>query len=185
MRIFSKIKAFFMFKGKSVEMELNAAKIFSDKIILHPTDDTAHAFCVKTKNIDIFINNGEELQEDDVLVLDTQKKDNLPNEVIEDDLKKTEKTNREHLHPLTLARQSFKKRRFSIMLYPEEYDRLMENINSNGYKKTEYFLACVNAAKKQNMSYLYNRYISDHKKRKLEERNIINQLKKAKEQNVD
>lgn len=106
-----------------------------------------------------------------------QKIDQQQNSIIKEKDKSTNIRQNEHTHPLILARKSFVKKRFSIMLYPEEYDALMENIKTNGYRKTEYFLACVNAAKKQNMNSLYNRYLSDHKKRKIEERNLINQIK--------
>ena len=91
----------------------------------------------------------------------------------------------DYTHPLMLKRNTYIKKKFSIMLYPEEYEALMENIKSNGYKKTEYFLACVNAAKKQNMSSLYKHYITDHQKRKIEERNIINQIKQANLHNIN
>ncbi len=191
MKLFSKLRAFFKFKGESVEMDLSAAKINKDHILLHPADDPLHAFCISTKTIDLFINNGEELQEEDVLILDTEKVRKLEqkieqqqNSIIKEKDKSIDSVPN-YNHPLMLKRNSYIKKKFSIMLYPEEYEALMENIKSNGYKKSEYFLACVHAAKKQNMSSLYKHYITDHQKRKIEERNIINQIKQADLHNVN
>lgn len=115
MKLFSKLIAFSKFKGESVEIDLRVAKISKNNILLHPADESLHAFCISTKTIDLLVNNEEDLQEEDVLILDTEK-----------------------------------------------------------LKKSECFLACINTAKKQNMSSLYKHYIADHQKRKKEERNIIN-----------
>ena len=51
------------------------------------------------------------------------------------------------------------------MLYQDEYDTLMENITQHGYKKAEYFLACMNSAKKQSFESTYKKYHEDHIKR--------------------
>lgn len=39
----------------------------------------------------------------------------------------------------------------SMRLYPDKYEFLMDSIEEKGYKKTEYLLACVAAAKKKSM----------------------------------
>lgn len=57
------------------------------------------------------------------------------------------------------------KRKFTFMVYQDEYDMLMENIVNKGYKKAEYFLACVTAAKKQSWEKEYKNFTTSHKER--------------------
>ena len=57
------------------------------------------------------------------------------------------------------------KKRFSVLLYPDEYEMLLQNTQEKGYKKTEYFLACMTAAKKQSMEAVCKRYAAEHKER--------------------
>ena len=63
-----------------------------------------------------------------------------------------------------------KKKIVSISLYEDEYDMLMDNINANGYQKTEYLLACVSAAKKNSLDATYRRYTEEHKERRTADR---------------
>lgn len=46
----------------------------------------------------------------------------------------------------------------------------MEIINSNGYRKAEYLLACVHAAKKKSMETVYNQYYDAHRERRKADR---------------
>ena len=58
----------------------------------------------------------------------------------------------------------------SMRLYPEEYEFLMAAIEEKGYKKTEYLLACVAAAKKKSMESNYQKYYADRLRRRKEQR---------------
>lgn len=58
----------------------------------------------------------------------------------------------------------------SFRLYPEEYDMLMTNIQTHGYRKTEYLLACIAAAKKNSMEATYKQYFAAHQERRKAER---------------
>ena len=49
-----------------------------------------------------------------------------------------------------------------MRLYQEEYEMLMENIQVNGYKKTEYLLACMAAANKNSMQTAYRKCYTEH-----------------------
>lgn len=53
----------------------------------------------------------------------------------------------------------------------------MDSINANGYRKTEFLLACVSAVKKNSMEATYKKYINDHKARRDAERVAILQAK--------
>lgn len=58
----------------------------------------------------------------------------------------------------------------SMRLYPEEYEFLMAAIEEKGYKKTEYLLACVAAAKKKSMESNYQKYYAERLRRQKERR---------------
>ena len=69
------------------------------------------------------------------------------------------------------------KKRFSILLYEDEYEMIMNAIEENGYKKAEYLLACMTAAKKNSMESTYKKFLSERTERKKIERK---EMKKAK-----
>ena len=54
----------------------------------------------------------------------------------------------------------------SFSLYPEEYEMLMDNIRESGFKKTEFLLGCVFAAKKNSMEATCQKYTIEHKARR-------------------
>ena len=54
-------------------------------------------------------------------------------------------------------------KKVSFSVYPEEYDMLMKSIHESGYKKTEFLLGCVAAAKKNSMEATCRRYAIEHK----------------------
>lgn len=164
MKIVNKIKAFFKFKAEPQEIELSGAEIRNKGVFLHPIDDPKHVFFVKSNLVDIFINNNEELREEDITILDkeivngndTEGGENTENITVE---------KRTVTRPLSYAHYMPSKKRFTIMLYQDEYDMLMDNINKHGYKKAEYFLACVHAAKKQSWDKEYKNIATTHKER--------------------
>lgn len=164
MNILKRITAFFTIKGKKEKMELEAAEVNRDGIILHPTSDPEHSFFVKTDEVEIHINPLSELSDDDILVIDNDKKKDKK----EVEKKKNENPASPDLHyvrPKALSHFMPSKKRFSVMLYPDEYDMLMKTIKENGYKKVEYFLACMTSAKKQSLSSEYKHYTMNHAKR--------------------
>lgn len=61
-------------------------------------------------------------------------------------------------------------RTVSMKLYQDEYDFLMATIEANGYKKTEFLLACVTAAKKKSMETNYQKYYAERLRRRREQR---------------
>lgn len=58
----------------------------------------------------------------------------------------------------------------SMRLYPEEYEFLMSSIEEKGYKKTEFLLTCVAAAKKKSMETNYQKYYTERMRRRKEQR---------------
>ena len=59
-----------------------------------------------------------------------------------------------------------KKKSFTVMLYPDEHEKLMRLIKDNGYKKVEYILACIDSAKKTSMEANYKRLTEEHARRR-------------------
>ncbi len=171
MKISSKIRALFNFKGEAHEITLAAAEIKNDKIFLHPEDDPKHTFMIKTKSIDILIEPNEEVDEENITIIDNKKARSKKDGESEPYFK----PNSNNVRQFSLSRYLTKKKRMSILLYPEEYDMIMDNIKNHGYKKTEYFLACVKSAKKQSVDSAYKYYTKFYKEKRSED------IKKAKE----
>ena len=183
MNIIKKIFAYFTIKGETKQMELAAAEIRQKGALLHPAADPEHTFFVNYESIDIIINPEGELNEENIKVTDrktiTQERNNV--------VKSKERSNpRTKYGPFSDAAYMPEKRRFSIMVYQDEYDMLMEAIVNKGYKKAEYFLACVTAAKKQSWEKEYKNFTTSHKERYKNDKlaaqqAVADKLKKQKE----
>lgn len=168
MKLFQKIRAFFTIKGTQHEMQLKAAEVKGKGIFLHPADDKEHIFFIKSKDVDIFINPEDELTEEDISIIDAKTLEREKATLAEES-QKGEKTNNSK-QKRTVLGSMFSKKRFSVMLYADEYDMLMEQIKKHGYKRAEYFMACVTSAKKQSFDSLYKKYTTDHKDRQKSEK---------------
>lgn len=166
MELLHKIRAFFSIKGKIQELYLSSAEIKKDKVFLHPVDDPLHTLCVKSKAVEIFINPEDEVLEENIDIIDTPKNNST------DSKKKfpKNKLDNHQKHPSNLIPNYItKKKRISILLYPEEYDMIINQIQSHGYKKTEYFLACAKAARQTSLDSAYKYYTKFHKQKKAED----------------
>lgn len=184
MSIINKIRAFFTFKGEEKEMELSSAEVNPKGVFLHPIDDPKHIFFVKSESVDIFINPDAEISEEDITTVDKETIPTPPSADNSNIISKPEFTpdadnsdeKYAHIRPLALSKFMPSKKRFSVLLYPDEYDMLIKHINDNGYKKAEYFMACITSAKKQSMEATYKKYTRDHKQR---HRSDLNEAKRA------
>lgn len=58
-------------------------------------------------------------------------------------------------------------KKVTFTLYQDEYELLMNNIKDNGYKKTEFLLACVTSAKKKSMESTYRKWENSRHERQL------------------
>lgn len=183
MKIIKKIFAYFTIKGEKQQMELAAAEIRQKGAFLHPAADPEHTFFVNFDSVGIIINPEGELKEDDIHTVDRK---------IITNQKNSPSSPRHHISPnrkyglFSEASYMPIKKRFTIMVYQDEYDMLMENIVKKGYKKAEYFLACVTASKKQSWEKEYKNFTTTHKERykndKLAAQQIVaEELKKQKQ----
>lgn len=160
-----------------------------NKIFLHPANDPKHTFCMNFKEVGIIIDPEEEVNEEDVLVINTEKI-KTENNLSESKDKENESAKDVIIRPIALKKFMPKKKRFTVMVYPEEYDMLMDNIVSNGYKKAEFLLACVTSAKKQSWESAYKHYTLFHQSRRktdiaearrAQEEDFFNRKKQAEE----
>lgn len=125
--------------------------------------------------MDILIDSSEDISESDIEIIDAKKhaaqrqQERLARE------NAAQASRRHNKITLDYARPQMKK--VSFTLYPDEYESLMDNIKANGYRKTEFLLACVSSAKKNSMEATYKKYITDHKARRDAERVAIQQAK--------
>jgi len=175
MKLFNKIKAFFRFGGHCAEIEVSAAEVKKGKVYLHPIDEPERTYCIKSDDISLIISPNKEITEEDVEIIENTKtgkeKDKQKEENNETKERKTRSGGNSHWD------NPYKMRKMTISLYSDEYDALMDNIKSNGYRKTEFLLACVECAKKNSMEATYKRYTQEHKRRKVEARMAMKEMK--------
>ena len=190
LNILTKIKAFFNFKGQEIEMDLSSAEVRQERVYLHPVNEPELVYSVKAKAVHMFIDPEEDVEEIKVQQIAPK---NAPQQASNTASKidappqtnmKTQNSSssggerginwKKHNEKL---RAPFVKKRFSIMLYEDEYESIMAAIEENGYKKAEYLLACVMSAKKNSMESTYNKFVYNHAERRKIERE---ELKKAK-----
>lgn len=173
MKLMQKIKAFFRINGQGAELEVSSAEIKQGKVFLHPANDSARTVCIRTQAVDIIINPSSELQEDDIEIFDTPTKKTPPTvEAPEPPRPRitnaaSNVTSQQHNAPDTLLPNYMPQmKRVSFSLYPDEYEMLMSQLKNNGYRKTEFLLACISAAKKNSMEATYRKYTAEHKERR-------------------
>lgn len=170
MRLFSKIKAFFQYRGQPAELDVSAAEIKNGHVYLHPVDDTSKVYRIRSNAVDILVSPHEDIHEEDLEILEIKRPKTSPTGKKGPDTLSTQAPDAQKASPHTgsvptqsskVFHQSMKKLTFT--LYPEEYEMIMSNIKENGYKKTEFLLACVSSAKKNSMQANYQRYTAARK----------------------
>lgn len=183
MRIMSKIKALFQFRGKAAELEVSSVEIKQGMVFLHPVNEPDRIVCIKSNAVDVVISPHEDIRERDVQIIDLAKR----KKTVSIDGKKAQSSNSMEQQPeitserektdadMSLERKPLshfmpKKKVISISLYEDEYDMLMDNIKASGFQKTEYLLGCVDAAKKNSMDAACRRYTIKHKERRTADR---------------
>ena len=178
MNVLAKIRALFTHKDEPKEMTLAAAEIRNNKVYLHPADDASTTICMKASSVDIHINPGTSLRDRDFLIfhsrnlqerklLDVPQGEAAAQEITPDKKSPHSFTPADNAGRAPQAeRYKSPMKTISFRVYPEEYDALMETINSNGYRKAEYLLACVYAAKKKSMESVYVQYYDAYQERR-------------------
>ena len=186
MKILNKIIAIFKVKNESVEMNLKAAEIKEGKAFLHPVGEDNMTYIVPSDDVSIILKNSRNLDEQDIIVY--QKPDK------KSDKKKIEfDKNKKVVEKITPPKKvdffpegkrikfdlsQFKRKSFTIQLYPEEYERITSVIKEYGYKREEFVLACVNKANKRTVTAECKRIKKDHVQKKEQVDSIIKEQEK-------
>ena len=160
MKIIKKLKALFFKDDRPISLDLAAAEIKEGRAYLHPKEDRTITYLVKSDDIEVRLSKGKSLTDKDIMIIGKRKKaekepgkpeDKIP----KPDIKKnsTIKTN-DPSDPGNVVYDfsRFKKKTFSVSLYPEEYDRLVDTIQKSGYKRSEFILASSVSATEKRMA---------------------------------
>ena len=169
MKIIKKLKAFFCKNNEPVELDLVAAEIKEGRAYLHTKGEEPATFLVRSNDIEIRLSKDASLREVDVLQIkeksaEGQKKENQK-EQAEKQKMATKKASAAEPAPVD---ERFKKRVFSVSVYPEEYDMLVESVKAYGYKRADFVLACVNTASKGSMEKAHKKIVKTHRAMLLE-----------------
>ena len=177
MKLFSKIRALFKLNGKEEIIELESAEVKQGVVYLHPLHDKDHTLRIKTDAVDLILNPSGEISEDDIWVKDNDKagNKNKDKEKSSGSGKRSSDNSSPRLpkaSPVPSDKNTFpfQKRKFTFMVYEDEYEALTDYLKSNGYTRAEYFLACLTATKKKSMDSTYKDIANERKKRRAEEK---------------
>ena len=166
MKIINKIKAFFFHQEEPVELDLIAAEIKEGKAFLHPRGEENVTYLIRSDDIEITLSKGRSLNPKDILK--TKPKSKEPEKDAKQPSTKDPKSDRTSIPPLETTQAAtdefdrFKKKKFVVSLYPDEYDSIMSSMKEYGFKRADFVLACVNSAAKGTMEKAHTKIIKSH-----------------------
>ena len=174
------MKALFFKDDHPVSLELAAAEIKEGRAYLHPKEDRTITYLVKSDDIEVRLSKGKSLTDKDILLIGKRKKsekdptkakENTPKQ--DADKKPTPKT-KDPSDPgnIIFDHSRFKKRTFSVSLYPEEYDQLIDTIQKSGYKRSEFILASSVSATEKRLASAQKKVVIARKELRKEEKEL-------------
>ena len=174
MKIINRIKAFFRKNDETVELDLVAAEIRSGKAFLHTKGEESMTYLVRANDVEIWLNKDVSLRDIDIMTIkEKPKKDPNPtqqNKAVTDPNQTAENgSGQDVLYDL----DRFKKRKFVISVYPEEYEAINATIKEYGYKRADFVLACVSTATKGTMEKAHKRIVKSHREIVLEQQALV------------
>lgn len=89
----NKIRAIFSINGNGVVIDLHSAEIKKGQAYLHPEDNEKITYVVKVSTTDILLNDGVDIPEEDVRIIEGTKSTTSVDEIDEDILSVEEKKN--------------------------------------------------------------------------------------------
>lgn len=89
----NKIRAIFSINGNGVVIDLHSAEIKKGQAYLHPEDNEKITYVVKVSTTDILLNDGVDIPEEDVRIIEGTKSTTSVDEIYEDILSVEEKKN--------------------------------------------------------------------------------------------
>lgn len=177
MKIIKKLKALFFKDDQPISLDLYAAEIKEGRAFLHPKDEPTLIYRVKSDDIEIRLSKGKSLTDRDIMILGKRKKkDDLPSAPKDPKVKQDSEKKQNHSSQISNGSSAdlsrFKKKTFSVSLYPEEYDILMEMIQKYGYKRSEFILASAQTATQGTMAKAQKKVVMVRKEIRKEEKEL-------------
>lgn len=181
MKIIKKLKALFFKDDRPISLDLAAAEVKEGKAYLHPKEDRTITYLVKSDDIEIRLSKGKSLTGKDIMVIGKRKKaEKEPSKA--EEKKSTQDTPKNKPNDpgnMVYDLSRFKKKTFSVSLYPEEYDRLMDTIQKSGYKRSEFILASSVSATEKRMASAQKKVVIARKELRKEEKELKAKQKKT------
>ena len=180
MKLRKVLKAFFCHKEKPVELDLSAAEIREGRAYLHPKNEAGVTYLVRSDNIEISLSKGFSLSPDHIIKMDPKEKkapEREPKEKSHQKIKPVSRTvsgDRPGSNAADDEFDKYRKRKFVVSLYPDEYDSLMASMKEYGYKRADFVLACVNTATKGTMEREHRKIVKVHNELRKEEKALQN-----------
>ena len=177
MKIIKKLKALFFKDDRPISLDLAAAEVKEGKAYLHPKEDRTITYLVKSDDIEIRLSKGKSLTGKDIMVIGKRKKaEKEPSKPEEkkstQDTPKSKPKDPNDPGNMVYDLSRFKKKIFSVSLYPEEYDRLMDTIQKSGYKRSEFILASSVSATEKRMASAQKKVVIARKELRKEEKEL-------------
>lgn len=180
MKIRNILKAFFFHKEEPVELDLSAAEIREGKAYLHPKNELGVTYLVRSNDIEISLSKGFSLAPENIIKIEPKSKKKTPEDAAK---KKSEQKNAKASKTAGDSASSspvhdnefdkYKKRKFVVSLYPDEYDSVMASMKEYGYRRADFLLACVNTATKGTMEREHKKIVKIHTVLRKEEKALL------------
>lgn len=180
MKLKKNLKAVFFHKEEPVELNLTAAEIREGKAYLHPKSEAGVTYLVCSDNIEISLSKGFSLLPEHIVKIEPKGK---LKKAAEESITKTSRkkdssdTIQRKTGSLAIENDEFvkyKKRKFVVSLYPDEYNSVMASMKEYGYKRADFVLACVNTATKGTMEREHKKIVKAHTVLRKEEKALLN-----------
>lgn len=174
------LKAFFYHKEEPVELDLSAAEIREGKAFLHPKNEQGVTYLVRSDNIEISLNKGFSLSPENIIKIEPKSKHKRTEDASKEKSQKNSKTSQATGNSTSTSPvadnefDKYKKRKFVVSLYPDEYDSVMASMKAYGYKRADFVLACVNSASKGTMEREHKKIVKAHTVLRKEEKALLN-----------
>lgn len=168
MKFMNRIKAFFRRNDEPIELDLVSAEIRQGKAFLHTGGNDPTTYVVRANDVEIRLNKDSSLSDLDILMLKrkssaAKEKEKENKQLEKNDIRSVEPKKASSPSGVIYADDRFKKRTFSVSVYQDEYDMLMESIKEYGYKRADFVLACVNTASKGSMEKAHKKIVKTHR----------------------
>ena len=179
MKIRNILKVFFFLKEEPVELELSAAEIREGKAFLHPKNEQGVTYLVRSDNIEISLSKGFSLSQEKIIKIDPKSKQKKPEDASKEKSLKKSKTTQTAGNDTSTSSvadnefDKYKKRKFIVSLYPDEYDSVMSSMKEYGYRRADFLLACVNTATKGTMEREHKKIVKIHTALRKEEKALL------------